>query len=206
MGLDTYAVIDVETTGLDREWDSIIELGWMLVEGGQEAEVKSHLVNPGDATVSSEITAINGITQQMVDEARPIREVLEEFVLDTEGMYLVGHNVLSFDAKFLQAAVRRHHRRPEPAFPQDRFIDTAALYKGWRMGMEPLEGETHTSYASRVLSARVRGLRYNLQTCCQELGVSSRGGKFHRTAGDIVATHGVLQKLLERGVAISGEG
>ena len=75
MGQQHYAVFDIETTGLDPQRDHIIELGWMIVDSKGPGAVQSHVVNPGRVQVPAASTAINGITQEMVDGARSTKDV-----------------------------------------------------------------------------------------------------------------------------------
>ena len=130
---------------------------------------------------------------------------MTQFALETGDLPLVGHNVIRFDAPFLQAAVRRHLDTMKPAaFSNSRFVDTAALYKGWRLGTKPMAGEGHVEYAERVLNIRARGLRYSLEWCCQDLGVSVDDIELHRASGDVVATQRAFGRLLELGAIIPG--
>ena len=43
----TYTVVDLETTGLDPQWNDIIEFGAMRVVDGVVTEKYAQLVNPG---------------------------------------------------------------------------------------------------------------------------------------------------------------
>jgi DNA polymerase III subunit epsilon len=62
--------IDFETTGLDPQTDRVIEVGMELMDtrNWQAVESHSYLVQWDDVLISPEITKINGITDQMVNE------------------------------------------------------------------------------------------------------------------------------------------
>jgi len=94
--------LDIETTGLDAENDSIIEIGAVKFNERRVEDEFSTLINPG-RPIPPFITQLTGITDQMVREAPMIREVLpkiQDFVGDIP---ILGHNV-NFDVSFF----RRH--------------------------------------------------------------------------------------------------
>lgn len=127
-----YTVIDIETTGLDSEYDSIIEVSAIRVRNGMIQNRFSSLVKPikwyyssnncdddddydedefipltefeGYYYVDSFITNLTGITNEMLEDAPDPREVLSEFVKFVGDDILIGHNV-NFDINFLYNAI-----------------------------------------------------------------------------------------------------
>jgi len=99
---DTVVVLDFETTGLSPgQGDRAIEIGAVLIEGGEVVDRFSQLMNPG-FRISGFIESYTGITNQMLKSAPPCNEVMEQFT-DFIGDYnLVAHNA-SFDQRFLDA-------------------------------------------------------------------------------------------------------
>lgn len=93
-----YVAFDLETTGLDIENDSIIEIGALKVKNGKVCERFMEFLKP-DKSISPMITNITGITNEMVANARPTSEIIRDFVDFCEDYVLVGHNIL-FDYKF----------------------------------------------------------------------------------------------------------
>ena len=81
--------------------------------------------------------------------------------------------------------------------PLRRFIDTAALYKGYKLGEYPMTGESHQAYAQRVTAMSSRGLRTNLRAACEDVGISTSRIRSHRAAADVVQNHKLFEKLLE---------
>ena len=57
----TYTVVDLETTGLDPQWNDIIEYGAMRVTDGVVTAKYTQLVNPG-YEIDDFITKLTGIT------------------------------------------------------------------------------------------------------------------------------------------------
>lgn len=101
-----YVVFDLETTGLSPIADDIIELSGLKVENGKVVKKFSSLVNPG-RPIPYGATAVNGITDDMVKDAPSIARVLEEFLAFAGENVLVGHNIHSFDMKFLYIAAEK---------------------------------------------------------------------------------------------------
>ncbi len=108
---DTFVAFDLETTGRSSKIDSIIEIGAVKVLGGQIIESAEYtfqeLVQPLDhKKVSSEITELTGITNEEAYAARPIWEVLPDFMRFAGDAVLVGFNCMVFDSRFMVRAGR----------------------------------------------------------------------------------------------------
>lgn len=201
-----YAVIDLETTGLDCWSDLIIELGVMAVSPEMEPLPDSVLINIG-SPIPPEIVQLTGITDNVLSEqGLSINEALRWLKERIGRLPLVGHNIIRFDRGFLLEATRRHRRKaPEQErildevddFPASRFIDTAALFKGYKLGARPTAGESHFQYAQRVLDMPAPGLRFNLAEACRELSIDTSGVLPHRACGDITLTHRLFERLQE---------
>lgn len=97
-----FVVFDVETTGLDPSTCEIIEIGAVKITKGKITEKFQTLVKP-TAPISSLITDLTGITNEMVENAPPINTVIKDFYLFTKDTILSGYNV-NFDLQFIQRA------------------------------------------------------------------------------------------------------
>lgn len=97
-----YVAIDIETTGLDPEFDSIIELGAVRMVDGNEASRFSSLVNP-ECEIDSFITSLTGITNEMLSSAPVLPDILPAFLDFVGSSIVVGHNV-HFDVNFIYDA------------------------------------------------------------------------------------------------------
>ena len=95
-----YVAFDLETTGLDAENDFIIEIGALKVIDGKVSERFIEFVKP-QKRISPKITEITGITNAMVANARPTKDIIRDFVSFCEGYILLGHNIM-FDYKFMK--------------------------------------------------------------------------------------------------------
>ena len=100
-----YVVFDLETTGINPERDSIIEISALKVKDHRVVEEFSTLVNPG-RHIPAGATAVNGITDDMVADAPLIEEVLPQFLEFCQGCVPVAHNA-GFDMSFIMENARR---------------------------------------------------------------------------------------------------
>lgn len=94
-----YVVIDIETTGLSADYDSIIELAALKVVNNEISETFSSLVNPR-FKIDPFITELTGITNEMLKSAETIKKVLPKFIDFIGDSKIVGHNV-NFDINFI---------------------------------------------------------------------------------------------------------
>lgn len=106
---DTCVILDFETTGLSPDkGDRAIEIGAVRIENGQIKERFQELMNPGQR-ISSFIEAYTGITNAMLEDAPPCKEVMHKFADFIGDNNLVAHNA-SFDRRFLDAEFGRISR------------------------------------------------------------------------------------------------
>ena len=95
-------MLDFETTGLSPEaGDRITEVAALRIAEGRVVERFFSLVNCG-VRIPSFIVDYTGITQQMVDSAPPVEEVVPALIDFIGADTLAAHNA-SFDDKFLRA-------------------------------------------------------------------------------------------------------
>ncbi len=95
--------IDVETTGIDPEFDRVIEIGAVKKETG---EIFRTLIQPG-RPLPERITELTGITDAMLKDAPSEEDALAALLAFLgEDTVLLGHNV-SFDHSFIVQAIRR---------------------------------------------------------------------------------------------------
>ena len=147
-----YTVIDLETTGLEATSDEIIELAAVRVRDGRIVDTFARLVRPS-VPLSPIITAITGIQEQELSDAKPLSELLPDY-LDFLGTdILVGHNV-KFDADFLTHACERlfHHTLPKDRIDTIRFCRERMSLSSYKLSSvrEALELPEHPAH--RALS------------------------------------------------------
>ena len=165
----TFCIIDLETTGGDRNTDVITEIGAIKMRGGVNLGTFQTLVNPGRA-IPPTITILTGISDAMVIPAPRIEQVLPSLLEFCRDSVIVGHNV-RFDVGFLNAALTRS-KRPTLA---NAAIDTLAL-------------------ARRLVRDEVPDCR--LGTLSTRFRLDHQPS--HRALDDALATADLLHLLLER--------
>jgi DNA polymerase III epsilon subunit family exonuclease len=169
-GRDKYRLVwfDLETTGFNPFKDEIIELACLDNEGG----VYESLIKPVKR-IRPKITEITSITNEMVEDQRPCVDILREFVefikgdvSETRSIYLIGHNIHSFDMPFVKAKCAEFNIK----FPNVYLIDTM------RMSQYILDEYSH-----------------NLAHLCQLFGIDNQNA--HRALSDVYATQVVYCNL-----------
>ena len=164
-----FCVIDLETTGGNRNDDQITEVGAVKVQGGQCLGTFQTLVNPGRA-IPPQITVLTGLSDVLVSAAPRIGAVLPSLIEFVGDAVIVGHNV-GFDVGFLRAACERHGRPPLSG----TVVDTVAL-------------------ARRLVRDEVPDCR--LGTLASRFRLDHKPS--HRALDDALATADLLHLLIER--------
>ena len=93
-------IFDLETTGTSCYNDRIVEIAAVKVSGGKVIDEFSSLVNP-EMSIPYFASQVNGITDEMVEDEPTICEVLPDFLEFIGDSVLVGHNIHTFDMKFV---------------------------------------------------------------------------------------------------------
>ncbi|MBR1654365.1 MAG: exonuclease [Clostridia bacterium] len=136
-----YCVIDIETTGLDTKYDEIIEISALKVRDNEVVNQYTKLVKPkqrlfvmDDETdfciengekvkyIDDFISELTGITNQMLQNAPDISEVLPSFNEFIGDDILIGHNV-NFDINFIYDNNMEFLQKPF----SNSFIDTLRI-------------------------------------------------------------------------------
>ncbi|MEN6384515.1 MAG: exonuclease domain-containing protein [Phycisphaerales bacterium] len=105
-----YTIIDIETTGLDPHFDEIIELSAIRVRNKQKHDMFQSLVHPMEE-VSSFISGLTGITNEMLSSAPTIETIFPSFLEFVGDDVVVGHNV-HFDVNFIYDVSMEVIKRP----------------------------------------------------------------------------------------------
>lgn len=122
-----YIIIDIETTGLSPEWDSIIEIAAQKYVDDVKTDSFTSLIQPesmyDDGTyIDSFIEELTGITNVMLSTAPAIQSVLPQYKDFIGDSILVGHNV-NFDINFIYDNFMKYLSQPL----ENDYIDTMRL-------------------------------------------------------------------------------
>ena len=100
----SYVVLDLETTGVNHKTDEIIEIGAIKYNNGKEIERLSLLINP-ERELSEKIIKLTGITNEMLKcDGVDKNTAMFKLYSFLEDYIVIGHNIASFDSKFLEDA------------------------------------------------------------------------------------------------------
>jgi DNA polymerase III subunit epsilon len=116
-----FLVVDTETNGLGGDGCEMIEVGSVLVGGGELHDRWSSLVRT-HVPLRRGIGRLTGITQQMLDGAPELGDVVESLAGRLPGRVLVAHN-----APFDRRVLRQAFDRAGLEWPQQPVLCTAAL-------------------------------------------------------------------------------
>lgn len=97
--LRDFIAIDTETTGLKPGGNDVIEVSAVLFHDFEPVEVFSTLIKPRKP-IPPDATAINGITDDMVQDAPRFYEIAPALETYLKKLPLVGHNI-AFDLRHL---------------------------------------------------------------------------------------------------------
>jgi DNA polymerase III epsilon subunit-like protein len=172
-----FAVIDLETTGLDPSTDRVLEIAVVALDvtpwGGTTVTERWHTLVHPDTPVRA--THIHGITDDMVTAAPGFPTVVTELRRRLAGRVPVAHN-LAFDAAFLDTECQRH------GLPAPRLEPSGVC-------------------TLRLVRAHLPG-RAGLVAACRRLGLPHPGA--HTALGDALAAARLLGLLIARGVRPGG--
>ncbi|MEE1243725.1 PolC-type DNA polymerase III [Frisingicoccus sp.] len=105
--MTSYVCFDLETTGLSPDRDEIIEIGAVKVDEGKVVDRFMCFVKP-DTPISSMVTSITGITNEMTADAGPTDRIIYDFVEFCEDYPVVGHNLM-FDYRFMSRYAKKYY-------------------------------------------------------------------------------------------------
>lgn len=166
MIISDYIAIDLETTGIRLSKDKIIEVGLLKVKDSHIIDTFSCVINP-DMQVDNKILELTKISENELENAKRIHEVINNIVDFCEEYVLLGHNTI-FDYSF----VKKEANRAGLEF-EKRGIDTYKLCK-------------------RVLPENVRK---NLTDACGYFGIERKNS--HRAFSDAYYTHVLFQEIIK---------
>ncbi len=155
-----------ETTGVRSATDRIIEIA--AYDPERELTFCS-FVNPG-CPIPPESTAICQITDDMVKDAPPFKEVAPLFTEFCSGdSILIAHNNDAFDKLFLEA----EYARSSLPFPAWQFIDSLKWSRKYRNDLP----------------------RHSLQSLREVYGISSN--QAHRALDDVMVLYQVFSRMID---------
>lgn len=166
--ISNYTVIDLETTSKYTSSAEIIELAAVKIRNSEIVDKYSTLIKPS-SNVSSAITAITGITNEMLENAPSINEKLRDYLDFIGDDIILGHNIASFDSTILYDLCEKMNLK---TFNND-ILDTLR----------------YSNYCNIDVS------NHKLKTISEFFNIEHNA---HRALNDCIANFEVYEKLKER--------
>lgn len=116
-------ILDTETTGLDHKTEKLIEIAAVKLVNGEVTETFSSLINPQKQIRRSSFM-IHGISDEQVENAPMIEDVLPQFMEFIGDLPYVAHNAI-FDYSFINEASKVVYGKRF----ENRRIDTFEMYR-----------------------------------------------------------------------------
>lgn len=175
-----FLALDTETCGLNEA--RVVELAGVRFLGGVEQDRFQTLIDP-EERIPWDVTAIHGITNEMVEGAPTIRETLIKFLEFSEGAVWLAHNS-PFDVKILAAEFYRS-RLPIPA---GYVLDSCRLSRRFNEGLQ-----SHSlGYVCRHLDVRQEDAHRALGDSIDVMNIFTRMMAEHpeMTYSELLKRHG----------------
>ncbi len=163
MMYDDYVVFDIETTGLNKDKDLIIEIGALKYKNNVLVAQFNYLINP-QIKLPKVITKITGIKDIDLIDKDTIDIVLPKFINFIEDLPLIAHNN-EFDLGFINANIANLNLNKL----NNKNVDTLALARIYLPQMYNYKLETLKNYFNiNQVSHRAIGDCYTTNQVYQE--------------------------------------
>ncbi len=185
--LSNFVSLDLETTGLSAYRDRIVEVSAVRFVNWEPVECFHTLVNP-KVSISSEVTSINGITNEMVADAPEFCEIIDALDSFIGKSNIVGHN-LKFDLRFLFCSGYDFS-----VVKSRKYYDTLSLVRNVlsKDGRHWNVEDSCYDYNDDDIDVE----NYKLTTLCDYYGIRDNSDA-HRALSDSLATGILLKNLVD---------
>lgn len=167
----TYAIFDIETTGLNANHDEIIEFGGIKIKDNKVIDRIQFFIKP-KASIPAHITKITKIDDELVKNGITIKSGLEKIVSWVKDCILVAHNGINFDMRFINRHLEKNNMSPL----ENCLIDTMIL--------------------SRAINTRIS--THNLGKLCRRYMIQYNEEVAHRADNDAEFLMNVWQAMIEQ--------
>ena len=183
-------VFDTETSGLDPQWNVILQLSYQIVDSDSWATIKTvnhYFAWPENkARVTQEAINVNGLTEEILaaKQLSNRKTALEEFVADRDSCdLLVAHN-LEFDKKFIIASCREEGVK---------FANS-----GWSQSYDTMKRMTNYCQIPKDWGSGFKWPKLTELADC--LGIDYSNISLHDSSGDVELTKRCFEQIIAEGL------
>ncbi|MCL2249148.1 MAG: type I-E CRISPR-associated endoribonuclease Cas2e [Oscillospiraceae bacterium] len=175
--LESYVIIDIETTGLNPTDCEIIDIGALKVKNGEVVDEFQSFVSI-KKPLPEKIIELTGITDITLNGCgKPLKSVMENFLVFIKDLPIVAHNV-KFDLSFINIALKKCGQEQLT----NRVVDTLEVAK-----------KVDKKFVSYKLTNLIKELNIDVEKLAQS------GYTPHSSFGDCHLTLLLFQKLIKLG-------
>ena len=183
-------VFDTETSGLNPQWNVILQLSYQIVDSDSWATKKTvnhYFAWPEDGSrVTQEAINVNGLTEEVLasKQLSSRKKAFEEFVADKDSCdLLVAHN-LEFDKKFIIASCREEGVK---------FANS-----GWAQSYDTMKRMTSYCQIPKDWGSGYKWPKLTELADC--LGIDYSHISLHDSSGDVELTKQCFKKIVNQGL------
>ena len=183
-------VFDIETSGLDPQWNVILQLSYQIVDSDSWVTIKTanhYFAWPENkARVTQEAITVNGLTEEVLSgkQLSNRKTALEEFVSDKDSCdLLVAHN-LEFDKKFIIASCR------------EEGVKFAS--SGWSQSYDTMKRTTNYCQLPKDWGNGYKWPKLTELADC--LGINYSNISLHDSSGDVELTKRCFEQIIAEGL------
>lgn len=221
-----YYVVDTETTGTDPATSVIWQLAAVLVKNheiiGEFNRIIAISRTQYDSAYGGKLSDSSREAdrqklytklhldweriQKDGNEAPVVMKDFVEFLAREPEFPVLGHNIRSFDCRFLQTEAAMHGMKTPVVI--DRAVDTGVIVKAAQTSDIPTSDEHVDRFFSRVRESRRKGIYWSVEYTLSSLGLNLDSGAFHDALDDCKAVHKFTEKIISTEVPkpVSGYG
>ena len=183
-------VFDTETSGLNPQWNVILQLSYQIVDSDSWATKKTvnhYFAWPEDGSrVTQEAINVNGLTEEVLasKQLSSRKKAFEEFVADKDSCdLLVAHN-LEFDKKFIIASCREENVK--------------YANSGWSKSYDTMKRTTNYCQIPKDWGSGYKWPKLTELADC--LGIDYSHISLHDSSSDVELTKQCFKKIVNQGL------
>jgi DNA polymerase III epsilon subunit-like protein len=195
-----FLTFDFETEGLSLFYSRPLQLSWLDCDFESIKSVREHIIDIEDMNISEGAARVTRFDRNKYDRTKkpagPIWEEFAQYLYDDQ-YYLVGHNILGFDAYMIQNLTRYVGKREDWSFVP-RMIDTLCLARGIHYGLKPPKRGTEDFmlWQYKLLQKRETKVKCTLGALCKYYQIATDESMLHDAVYDIRQNLEVFKKQI----------